>query len=294
MTQNYDITTAHLVGNFDSSQPEWHELRKGKIGGSMVGTIAGLNKWESAVTAFYKFTGQIDDSIPDSPAMEWGRRLEATVIDKFEDEHPELVVHRDVGTWVHNERPYQLANPDALLERDGELGVLEIKTARYSDDWVDEQGEWRVPPYYLTQVQWYLSTLGLKWAYVAVLFSGSDYKEFEVRANPFQQQIDISLVENFLSLIEKNTPPAWDGAANTYETARRLHPEIDSSEVELGQLGADYLQAAIEAQEATERLTKLKSEVVAEMKTAKVGLIGGVPHFWRRSRMGGTPFLVAK
>lgn len=294
MTQNFDIKSAHLVGNFNSSQPEWHELRKGKIGGSQVGTIAGLNKWESPVTAFYKMTGQIDDSIPDSPAMEWGRRLEAVVIDKFADSHPEMTVHREVGTWVSNERPYQLANPDALLELNGELGVLEIKTARYQDDWVDHNGEWRVPPYYLTQINWYLSTLGLKWAYCAVLFSGSDYHEFYIEGSEFQQQVDISLVETFLSLVENKTQPAWDGSNSTYETVRRLNPEIDSTEVELGKLGLDYIEAAKAAQEANERLTRLKSEVMDAMGKSKAGTVDGVARFWRRSRLGGTPFLVAK
>lgn len=294
-TENtFSITSASLVGNFDSSDPRWHELRKGRIGGSMVGTIAGLNKWESAVTAFYKFTGAIDDSILDTPAMEWGRRLEATIIDKFEDEHPELVIHRDVGTWVNNSRPYHLANPDALLERDGELGVLEIKTAAYKDDWVDENGELRVPAYYQTQVQWYLSCLDLSWAYVAVLFSGREYLEFEIKANPFQQTVDLELVEKFLERVETGVAPDWDGARSTFETVRRLHPEIDAREVELGQLGQDYLDALKVSENATERLTEAKTRVLAAMETAKVGTLNGVPRFWRRSRSGGTPFLVAK
>lgn len=290
----FQIETATMVGNYDSSDPRWHELRKGKIGGSMVGTIAGLNKWESAVTAFYKFTEAIPSEIPDTAAMEWGRRLEAVIIDKFEDEHPELVVHRDVGTWVHNFREYQLANPDALLERDGELGVLEIKTAAYKDDWVDENGELRVPLYYQTQVQWYLQTLDLKWAYVAVLFSGREYLEFEIKANPFQQLVDQQLVEDFLESVEQNKVPDWDGSNSTYETVRRLHPEIDNTEVELGDLGQSYLEALKVAENATERLTEAKTKVLAEMKTAKVGTLNGQPRFWRRSRSGGTPFLVAK
>lgn len=297
MTQTdntFDIKAAQLVGNFDSSQPEWHELRKGKIGGSMVSTIAGLNKWESAVTAWYKFTGAISDQIPDTPAMEWGRRLEATIIDKFEDEHPELVIHRDVGTWVNNFRPYHLANPDALLERDGQLGVLEVKTAAYKDDWVDENGELRVPAYYQTQVQWYLSCLDLPWAYVAVLFSGREYLEFEIKANPFQQTVDLELVEKFLDSVSTGVAPDWDGSNSTYETVRKLHPEIDAREVELGDLGNLYLEAVKVAENATESLTELKTKVLAEMQTAKVGTLNGVARFWRRSRSGGTPFLVAK
>ena len=294
-TQNtFGITSATMVGNFPSSDPRWHELRRGKIGGSMVGTIAGLNKWESAVTAFYKFTVAIDDNVPDTPAMEWGRRLEATIIDKFEDEHRDMIVYREVGTWVHNSRPYHLANPDALIMHRGELGVLEIKTAAYKDDWVDENGELRVPLYYQTQVQWYLSCLDLPWAYVAVLFSGREYLEFRIEANPFQQTVDLELVERFLERVESGVAPDWDGATSTFETVRRLHPEIDDREVELGELGADYLEALKVSENATERLTEAKTRVLAAMETAKVGTLNGVPRFWRRSRSGGTPFLVAK
>jgi putative phage-type endonuclease len=288
------IELAEFHGAYDHTDERWHELRKGRIGGSLVGTIAGLNKWESAVTAFYKFTGQIDDHIPDTDAMEWGRRLESAVIDKFADEHPEMKVMRDVGTWISKEHEFQLANPDAILELDGELGVLEIKTAAYKDDWVDEQGQLRVPAYYQTQVQWYLATLGLKWAYVAVLFAGREYLEFRLEANPFQQQIDLELVQEFLEHCKTGKQPDWDGSNSTYETIRRLHPEIENTVIELGDLGADYLEASKEAERATQRLMSLKSQVLDEMGMAKTGTVDGVTRFWRRSRSGGTPFLVAK
>lgn len=288
------ITTADMVGNFDHTDARWAELRDGMIGGSMVGTIAGLNKWESAVTAFYKFTKQIDDTIEDNPAMEWGRRLEAPVIDKFADEHPKMIVHKDVGTWVSKTRAYQLANPDGILERNGSLGILEIKTAAYKDDWIAPDGSMRVPLYYQTQVQWYLSTLGLDWAYLAVLFAGREYHEFEIQADPFQQSVDIELVETFLKHCSEMKQPDWDGSNSTYETIRRLHPEIEAVEVEMGQLGLDYLEADAKAKQASESLTQLKSEVMAKMGHAKVGTIDGVARFWRRSRAGGTPFLVAK
>lgn len=295
MTDNaYNIDAAKQIGSYEPNTKEWHDLRRGKIGGSMVGTIAGLNKWESAVTAFYKLTGEIDDQVPDNPAMEWGRRLESVIIDKFIDEHPELEVLKDVGTWVNKERTYQLANPDALIRRDGELGVLEIKTAAYKDDWIDENGELRVPLYYQTQVQWYLSCLDLKFAYVAVLFSGREYLEFEIAADPFQQEIDNELVLNFLNFVHLNIQPDWDGSNSTYETMRRVHPEIQDTEVELGSLGQELLEAAKEAEIATERFTKLKSEVFARMSTAKTGLVDGKPRFYRRSRSGGLPFLVIK
>ena len=286
-----NIEVADLIGRYEAASPEWHEARENKIGGSMVGTIAGLNKWESPYTAWAKFTGKIPSEIPDNAAMEWGRRLEAVVAEKFIDEHPEMFVMTNAGTWVNKERPYQLANPDGLIENQetGEVAVLEIKTARYPDQWQDG-----VPLYYLTQVQWYMSCLGIDKAYVAVLISGSDYREYEVPADPFQQQADIQLVEKFLELVEQDKAPDWDGSDSTYNSVRLLHPEITDDEVELGSLGSELLIAMDNQHQIEQHAKKLKSKVLATMGLAKRGLVNGQHVFSRQARGTGTPFLVKK
>ena len=293
MTQinlNEQIQVAQCLGVFANNSPEWHELRQGHIGGSLVGTIAGLNKWESPYTAWAKFTGKIPDETTDSPAMEWGRRLEAVVLQKFQDEHEDLDVIQDVGTWQNLERTYQIANPDGLaLEPDGSLSVIEIKTARFPDDW--ENG---VPLYYMTQVQWYLSCLGLSKAYVAVLIGGSDYREFEVQADYFQQDADFGLVEEFLDCVDRDQAPDWDGSTSTYETVRKMHPEIRDDEVELGALGDELLQAIENENSAKSAVNKLKSRVLDKMGFAKRGMVNGQHLFSRQARGTGSPFLVAK
>lgn len=255
-----------------------------------MGTIAGLNKWESPYTAWAKFTGRIPNETSDSPAMEWGRRLEAVVLDKFQDKHPELDVIRDVGTWQNLERPYQIANPDAIATDEfGNLCVIEIKTARFPDDW--EAG---VPLYYLTQIQWYMSCLGIQRAFVAVLIGGSDYREYEVEADHFQQMADIALVEDFLRAVENNTAPDWDGSESTYETVRKIHPEIQDDDVELGDLGALCLTAMEKETQAKGEALKLKSQVLDTMGLAKRGLVNGQHVFSRQARGSGTPFLIMK
>lgn len=284
------IEEARHLGTFEPDSMEWHQLRNQGVGGSLVGTIAGLNKWESPYTAWAKRSGLIPDEVQSSPAMEWGRRLESVVLDKFADEHPELELIREVGTWQNLERDYQIANPDALAtDEHGNLCVIEIKTARFPDEW--DSG---VPLYYLTQVQWYLSTLGLQRAYVAVLIGGSDYREFEVEADYFQQQADIALVERFLAAVEKNQSPDWDGSESTYETVRKIHPEIQDDEVELGELGTQALAALATEAEAKAEALKLKSQVLDKMGLAKKGLVDGQHLFSRQSRGTGTPFLVTK
>lgn len=293
MTENNlleQIDEATHLGTFPSNSPEWHQLRSKGIGGSLVGTIAGLNKWESGYTAWAKYTGKIPNEVPDSPAMEWGRRLESVVMDKFQDEHPNLEIMREVGTWQNLERPYQIANPDGIaMDPFGNLAVIEIKTARFPDDW--DQG---VPLYYLTQVQWYLSCLGIQRAYVAVLIGGSDYREYEIEADHFQQMADIALVEQFLDAVAKDKAPDWDGSESTYETVRRIHPEIQDDEVELGDLGALCLEAIQKESETKAQALKLKSQVLNSMGMAKRGLVNGQWIFSRTARGSGTPFLSVK
>lgn len=282
-------TQAVLVGNFENGSQEWHDLRAGGIGGSEVGTICGFNKWESPFTLWAKKTGRIEGQVEPNEAMEWGNRLEPVVLDKFEDTHPEFKVHRNVGTWAHPDRPWQLANPDALFEHEGQFGIVEVKTAQYEDAWSDG-----VPAHYLTQVQWYLQTFGYSKAWVVALFHGNRYREFEVEASEFQQDNALAEVERFRDHLLHDVQPDYDGALSTYTTVRALHPEITDEEVELGDLGMYYQLAEVKFKQAEEEMNDMKSRVLDAMGSAKRGLIEGRWVLTRQARGTGTPYLVSK
>lgn len=286
---------ATLLGNFESGSTEWHDARAKGIGGSEVSVILGFNKWKSPYTLWAEKTGRLTVGEFQSEAMEWGTRLESVILDKFTDEHPDLWIARDAGTWCHDERPWQIANPDALYEtEDGRRGVIEVKTALYADDWKNGDGEPCVPAYYNTQVQWYLNVLGLDHAYVVVLFHGNEYREFEVQADAFAQSVAVEEVERFLKYVEEDVAPDFDGALSTYDTVRKMHPEITDDVVELGYLGEQYLTAERHYEEAQAALNEVKSRVLDAMGTAKRGHVNDVWAFTRQSRGGGTPFLTKK
>lgn len=281
---------AKFIARFENNSPEWLELRSKGIGGSDVSTIVGLNKWESAATLWYKKSGLIDSHIEDNPAMEWGRRLEQPIMEKFIDEHSELDVFTDCGTWVNQSRPYQIVNPDGLFkDADGNWGIIEVKTARFADDWSDG-----VPNYYLTQVQYYLSAFGFDRAFVIVLISGSDYRCFEVAASPMQQSIDLHDVERFIDAVEKKIKPDWDGSDSTYETVRKLHPQISDDEVEIGTLFDVYSLTKAAADEASNALQLVKSQILDLMGTAKKATSRGKHVFNRQAKGQGLPYLVEK
>jgi putative phage-type endonuclease len=287
-----ELGTARRVGNFDNKAPEWHELRKTGIGGSDVSAIVGVNPWTSPFTLWAKKTGRIDDSFVPSEAAEWGTRLEPVILDKFEAEREDLTIYRDVGTWRNNDRDFQLANPDGIyLNAAGDYGIIEIKTARYEDDWADG-----VPGYYRTQVQWYSQTFGFKGTiYVVALFSGSKYRVFEVEPDDFEQASNLAAVEAFLPYVQKDEQPDYDGALSTLNTIRELHPEIDpENEVELGELYFLYSLALNDEKQAAGHANELKARVLDALGSAKRGTFNGDVVVTRQSRNGGTPYLVNK
>ena len=284
------LGNAEFIARFDNNSPEWLELRSRGIGGSEVSTIVGLNKWESAVTMFYKRTGKIATERPDSEPMYWGRALEAPIMNRFIEDNPQLKVYTDVGTWINRKRDYQIVNPDGIFEtEDGEFGIVEIKTARYPDDWANG-----VPDYYRTQVQYYMNAFGFQHAYVAVLFSGSDYRCYELAADSFQQSVDLERVEDFLAAVKENKAPDWDGSDSTLETVRKLHPTIEDSEVEIGALYEEYAAARRDITTYTEDLNRLKGQILDKMGNAKKATFNGQHVLSRQAKGQGTPFLVEK
>ena len=285
------LGNAKYLGSWESSDPAWHEARSGRIGGSEVGAIVGASRYESAYSLWAKKLGYIDSKKEENDFMYWGKALEPVVIDRFAKEHPELTVMRDVGTWVSLSNQSYLANPDAILiDADGKHGILEIKTARYSDDWANG-----VPQYYMTQVQWYLSVFGFDYAHVAVLFAGSEYREFPIEANKFWQEADELRVAEFLNCIATEQRPEWDGSEATVQAVKQQHPDIQASvTIELGELGLHYSTALDELEKAKEESNKLQSQVLDAMGSAKTAVIYDTPAFIRSSRKGGIPYLTRK
>lgn len=285
------LGSATRVGNFEAQSPEWHALRASGIGGSDIAAICKTSPWTSPFALWAKKTGRIEDTVGASEAAEWGNILEPVILDQFE-KRSGLTVYRDVGTWAHKNRSWQLANPDAIWEdADGNLGIVEVKTSRYEDDWTNG-----VPEYYKTQVYWYAQTFGFESTiYVVALFAGSKYRTFELNPSAFEQENNLSEVEKFRQYLDTDTQPDFDGATSTYETVRALHPDIDTeSEVDLGDLWEHAANALGDEKTASNKATEMKSRIIDALGKAKKGTYDGNVVVTRQSRSGGVPYLVVK
>lgn len=283
-----DFNGAKLVGVFAAGSALWHEARADGLGGSEIGTIMGLNPYESAYSLYLKKTGQIPTPELDSFAVWRGSAYEAPLLDYFARLHPELELFC-TGTYQHATIPYLHANPDALARdrNTGEWWIVEVKTARsYWDS--------GIPPHYEAQVLHYMDILGIQKAYV-IGDVGSTWYEAQMAYDGFRAISQQERATEFWAGVVNGIQPAWDGSMATYEAVRQLHPEIDDEEVEID--GGFHLLAAQEAHDATaQALNKAKSEVLALMGRAKYAYVEHEGERFRvasrQARGTGTPYLV--
>ena len=273
---------ATLIGDFENQSAEWHELRSNGIGGSQVGTILGVNPWESAYTMWAKLTNKIDDSFQQNEKMRWGTLVEPVIFKEWGLLNPEYEMF-ETGTWADG---WKHANPDGILKIGDDYGLLEIKTAGYRWD--------SIPEHYAAQCMWYMELLGLKWCKVVVLFQGNELQTFHLDYDADYSARMVARVEEFWDKLAKDEAPDWDGSESTFQTVRVMNPDIVDDEVDLAELGVDLFFAQTLADSYILQVTELKSKILDKMGKSKYGLLNGKVIATRSSRAGGVPYLTIK
>ena len=209
------------------NEDDWHELRAKRIGGSDVGAILGVNPYKSIVDVYVDKTE--GSHFKGNNATYWGHVLEGTVLKEFSNRHKELIVY-EVPYSVVND--FLIANLDGALKdkETGDYGVLEIKTTS-----VWNRREWEediIPQSYYAQIQHYLMLTGYKFAYVAVLIGGNEYKEFKVE----RSEEDIELIRNkstefYNENLLKKIPPMPDGSDAYMQHLKKKAMEIENNKI---------------------------------------------------------------
>jgi len=274
------------VGDAPSGSDEWHSMRRTGIGGSDIGTIMGLNPWESAFGLWAKRTGQIADPPVDNWSVRFGNAFEEPILRMWQTENPEWEVFR-TGTWRHPKHGYLVANPDGLARHreTGEWVVVEVKTSRVF--WDD------VPPSYRAQVVHYMDVMGCGRA-VIVAVAGWQWEERWIELDTFEADVQRSAALRFWEHLSQVVQPEWDGSRATYEAQRQLNPFVEDVEVDLGDTGRGLVRAQTNFDSAERKLMKAKSEVLGLMGNARHGMVDGVRVASRQARGNGTPWLVIK
>lgn len=279
---------ARLIGSFEPGSPEWHAARANGVGGSEVAAILGLSPWESRFSLWHRKAG-IVGGVDETPEMEWGKRLEPVILQKYRDVHPELDFEVINGTFCPLDRPWQIANPD-LLAADR---VVESKFSMFGDGW-GADGTDEIPVHVRTQVLWYCDVLEREVADVVVLIGGCDFREYHVVYDADEARLLRDAAEEFLRQVAAGVRPDIDAHSATYQVIKEMHPEIEDIEVVLpNDVAREYIAAKAVEKRATDAARRAAARVADEMGAAKKATWDGQTIATRQARGEGVPYVVA-
>jgi putative phage-type endonuclease len=286
-----------LLGRFQLESPEWYAARQNRLGGSEIAAVLGLSPYESRFSLWHRKKGLVGPQEM-NPEMDWGRRLEPAVLAKYAETTDLTGSYIDPGgSFISVERPYQVANPDALLwPTNGRhllpLKVIEVKTSPFGEGW--GKGPEDVPVYYRAQCLWYLDVFGAPVADIPVLISGCDYRVYQVRYDAAEIQIMRDAAVKFLASLDANDRPDIDGHDQTYTVIKELHPEINGEKVDIDKdVAADFVEAKEELAAAEDEFFRARSTLADHMGDAHSAWCQGFKIADRRVRGDGRPYVQA-
>lgn len=285
------LPTAHLVPTLKPGDPEWAK----RMSASKVSAVLGLSPWESPFSLWHRMAGNIPWEDDDQAQLKRGHYLEPGIRQWFRDQHTTLQVDR-TGSWVHNDRDWQVASPDGIaftkrLKGLTPVAVVEAKTANNDWEW-GEPGTDQVPPYYRAQGMWQMDTTGLRVCHFAVLTAFMEFREYVVEYDAEEASFIRDRAWEFLQSLKALVPPSLDEHGATYRAVRQLHPDIDDTEVTLdGHLVREFVDCLRNEQAAKTDKAELVTRIAGVMGNSRRATFDGLTIATRMSKQGGTPYV---
>ena len=186
---------------------EFIKQRFAGIGGSDAASVLGISPFKSRLQLWHeKVSKKIDPESGDALIFQIGKALEPIVANKYAKKTGRKLEMRPLK--IHPEYPFIIGNIDREIIGDERgPGILEIKTKGAFIDWHGDD----IPPYYMTQVQHYLSVFGYEWASFAVLDLGTrKINHIDIDRDDKQISKIIDEEKKFWKLVETGVPPEVD------------------------------------------------------------------------------------
>lgn len=198
---------------------EWYEFRMNGIGGSEIGTILGLDEYDTRMRLFAEKVGLIERRKDDNEFMFWGREHEdkiaeiwkywdGTRMDYINNYTQKKLIRkcRNINGYVVNPNyPWLFGSLDRVINKEGGINmitgeplqtecVLETKTLSY---WVARKWESGIPISYLAQIHLYMLILECDYAEIAILLDGNKFIVETIERNEALCDRIISMSKSF-------------------------------------------------------------------------------------------------
>lgn len=204
--------------------------RKGFLGSSDIAAVCGLSKWKTPLKLFAEKTGLVEpDDLSDNEAVEWGKRLEEPVAQKFSEKH-DVKIMAYKKRYTHPEHKFLSCELDRIIT--GTETIVEVKTcsAYLMRDWEGEE----YPLSYELQVQFAMGLSNRKKAYLVCLIGGQKYVEKKLE---FDQELFDDMIKravDFWQMVQDKTPPI--AVSGDKDILSQLYPgdsELEVMELEM-------------------------------------------------------------
>ena len=252
-----------------ANEDEWHELRKGGIGGSDAGAIMGLNKYTSPLKLYRIKTGVYAEDNEDNVYIKKGKDLESLIFEKYVRNDPELKFHTLIHpqhVFVNQQYPWLRANCDGIAV--GAVGhvVIEIK-------WVSEWAEvnWDgedycgIPASYYAQVQHYMLVTGARRAFLYAMFDKNwEVRKYEIPFHPSFASKLISETKEFYDNLKIGVAPTITATLDKEFMVKALEdsPKATVESAELNAKIANYLSIKEDIKKLEAEATSYYNEAV--------------------------------
>ena len=198
---------------------EWLEERTKGIGGSDAAAIIGLNPWKDNVQLWEEKTGRKEPKdLSNNPRVIYGQKAEEYLRELFRLDFPEYeVFYQENNSWTNDKYPFARASLDGWLkDKDGRLGVLEIKTADILSSLSKEKWRGGVPDSYYVQVLHCMMVIDAEFAVLKASLRRTygddvrmDIRHYFVERSEVQDQIDwlAKEEEDFWNMVKTKSRP---------------------------------------------------------------------------------------
>ncbi len=201
------------------------------IGGSDAAVVLGISPFKSKIQLWQeKVNKKINmESGDDDLRLLIGKALEPIIATSYTKKTGRKLEVRPLK--VHPDYPFMIGNIDREIIGDERgPGILEIKTKGAWIDWHSED----IPPYYMAQVQHYLSIYGYDWAAFAVLDLGTrKISHVDIERDDKQIAKIIDEEKKFWKLVETGVPPEVDNSKVCGEFLKEFYCQSEEKTIDL-------------------------------------------------------------
>lgn len=244
------------------------QVRNRRLGASEVAACLGISPYEPPISVWCRLTGRAVPRVESEP-MYWGSRLESIVRSEYVERHKVNVLVPKTST-LHPTIPYLGATSDGIvLDGDRWVHGLQIKAPGFHQlsRWGTSDDP-ETPVEIITQVAAEMACCGFPFVDVAALIGGQTYVERRVHRDAELEADILTGVEEFMRLVDSDTPPAVDGSdAYTQHLKAKLkrREDIVTATPRAETLAEGWKQCEVEIKRLSGERDHLRNMFLAEM-----------------------------